>query len=285
MENPLQINKLFVSTFQILSKYEKETTKFKELANVFGTLSFNQKLLLKIISNYQHFSEEKDKMVYFKNTDFTNIFAECTEEEQKTINSNLVNIYELAQKYVLFEHLNNPIESCEELFKDERIKKLLKMSNINIKKIKKMLGNNAKFKEMLEKNSNLPEGEQFSNLLSNLFKNNDMLQSLTSIFSNGTIQKIFEDFNNAFNDNKIKDVLNEIYKRVQIEHPDVIKEIDKLFEIFNQNKVKEILQNIKTEIQNFKFTDIAGLIEHSKKFIDNDETIQSVLWKLHMAFK
>lgn len=353
----ININKLFVEIFQLLSTYETidskkekkehesdnsvttsivvdnasslapnnaENGKFKQLSIIFGTLLFNEKLLFKFCDNWEKNNQNISQMIYFKNTNFEDIYNnKLSKEEQKYIYDRFQNIYELAQTELFNRNIPMTSECSQtddflkEIMSNDCIKKLLGTIGTgnginNINSIKKFLKNNEKklenitqYMNKIEKNE-IKGPEDITNLFNDLLSNNDLFQAIASLFNESSmlsnVSKIFENIQNAYkneckddtnneqNDAQqdliFKEIIEKIQQRIKKDYPDVATEIEKLMDIFNIDKIMEIFTNsAPSDFDVSELSNMQNILNFLKKYIDNNPSIQNILWKLYMTLQ
>ena len=84
---------------------------------------------------------------------------------------------------------------------------------------------------------------------------------------------------------KIPLILKKIHKRIQREHPEILIDSQKIASMFDIDKLQITIKNIMNKIQTTDFSDTSNFASIIKECIDDDPTIQNVLWKLHMTLE
>lgn len=293
----IKINRLFVTIFKLLAKYEEKSTKFDQLAIVFGTLVLNEKLLLKFCGEYDKYSSQIDKMIYFKNTNFAEIyFQKCDDEERKIISDNLRNIYDLCQHELLSKNVENLDDTHNKLdktidmiLKTPAWKKMIGLSSkdLNATKLKKLLKTDARFRKLIENiaNSGIHDGnateEDMKNLLFNIFKDNELINSLYNFADNNIFRSLIANIQNQDGN----DIFKKIYLKIKNEHPEILKEVEEIIQMFDLDKMKKLFEEVQKKIEKVDLSDMSKIMEFFQSFVSKDESIQGVIWKFHMTIE
>ncbi len=278
--NCTQINKLLVQTFRLLGKYEDKTTKFEKLATVFGTLIINEKLLLRFCSDYELNSNDLGKIVYFKNTDFDDIFVNMSAEERNTITSNMKEIYTISQRELLKNNTESLKKTYNEkvdfLFKNPMIRKMMGGSGVSAKKFRHMVDNNKDLRRMLEKFDFEAGDETMLNMIDNILgKGGGALAA--KLLGTGVLSSMY-------NDDNIEKFKNACTKMME-QNPELMKEIEDIVNIFTKEKLTECVETIAQHIENIDLTDITKTFYTLKQMLDSNKCVQDVVWKFHMTIE
>lgn len=323
-----EINKLFVEIFHSLAEKEEDTQKFNKLAKIFGTLTLNEKLLLKFSTNWQKHKDNIGDMVYFKNTSFKTVFDKFEPNEQNLLKNKLETIYDLSQQELKNCFLETKKNLMKNLFENKHLQNLLSNANNNnkntpfgnfdLKKIQQFMKNNEKLFENMKKHyeetskkSINKEGEiddnsitQLQSLLMNLFKENKtFLNILSTAFDKKMFKEIFKKLfgyicktnknengdddneNNEQGNDKINEIFEKIQQRILNEHPEIMEDIEEITKIFDKDKLESVFENAQKYFNQINPNDPKSILNFIKKYLDEDPSIQNLLWKAHMTFE
>ena len=267
----MSINKSLVSVFQLLQKYDSESKKFSKLANLYGTLKFNDKLLMKFYNDFQNNKNDISKLTYFKNTNIDKVFKNISNEDKETLIGDLKNAYKLAKNKIMGEqehHCDDKCNHTNDLLNNKKVQKMLKKKGMK-QQLQSQLGKqfgikNGNVEDMLKSalKNDLPS-EQF-NMLNKVLKN-PMVKSLT--------EKLFTEDNM----NKFKDIAIEI-----MGDEELVDEINKIKEIFNEKQLMKSISTIFESVKNVKdITDISNI----KSLLEDNKEIKQLLSKFETSMK
>ena len=293
----IEINRLFVTIFKLLAKYEEKTTKFDQLAIVFGTLVLNEKLLLKFCAEYDRHSSDIENIIYFKNTDFSDIYSnKCSNNERNTIVSSLKKIYDLSQTELLSKNVENHTDpnndmdrTIDMILKTPALQKMIGMNskNINAKKLKKMFKTDPRLKKLIENisNSGIHNGtateEDMKNLMLNIFKDNDLVNSFYNFADNNIFKALIANIQNQ----EGNDIFKTIYEKIKNDHPDILEEIENIVQMFDADKMMILFEEIRKKFEKVDLSDMSKIIDFLKSFVSEDQSIQGLIWKFHMTIE
>lgn len=256
----MSVNKSLVSTFLLLQKYDEDSNKFTKLANLYGTLKFNDKLLMKFLNDYKQNSNDISKLTYFKSTNINKVLINMSIEDKQIVISNLQNAFKFAEQSIIMgdqkEHTcnvncNHSDEHLEKMFGSKKMKKLLKKNSVRQQLQKHFNMKNASIEDMLKSalKDNLPENEA---------------SMMTSILNNPMVKKISNQLLTEENLNKMKDIFMDF-----ISSEEVVDEINKIKNIFNEQKVMKVVTELFGKIQNLDdISNIQSMVENNTDIID-----------------
>ena len=265
----MSINKTLVQTYQLLQKYDAETTKFTKLSILYGKLKLNEKLLTKIHTDYMK-TETYMKLTFFKNTNIECVYSSMTEADKATFNTNMELIKSKTREALFMggaveEHkcgddCSHNDAQLEKMLGGKKMKKMLKKKGVRAqltKQLGKQYGMTGDLESMLLKTmKGTPEGDMFSTLL-----NNPMIKSLTDqLLTNDNMEKmktIFVDF---------------------VENSEVVDEINKIRMIFNEEKVLRVMEDMFKQVQNLDdITKMQNIIETNSDLQELISTFETAL--------
>lgn len=282
----IEINRTFVEIFKLLGKHEETTTKFNKLSIVFGTLVLNEKLLFNFCNDYLNNKDTIENFTFFKNTDFENIYKiKLNDEEKQILQDKLKFIYDKAQEHLMQKNTENKKNTIDEtinmILKNDKFKKMMGINNISAKKLKKLLETNPKLQEMIKNIEKCSDDPNLKNVFFNLFKNDDVFESITKFASTNIFKNLAETLQKQDNN----DIFKKIYLKIKNEHPEIVEEINKVIEMFDFEKLQKIYIDLLSKIEKIDFTNISSVMEFFTNFIAEDKTIQGTMWKFHMTLE
>ena len=264
----MSINKSLVSVFQLLQKYDEESRKFTKLSHLYGTLKFNDKLILKFYNDFQENKNDISKLTYFKNTNINKVLDKMEEEDINILTKSLKDAYKIAKNKIINGEEHTCGDNCnhkEELMTNKKIKKIL-----NKKGMKQQL------QAHLGKQFNIKNGN-VEDMLRQALKNElpgDQFNMINNALSNPMIKSVTDKLLTEENMNKLKDIFTEV-----MEDKEIVEEINKIKEIFNETKVMNAISTIFESVKNINdITKIQSLLE-------NNEEIKNLMVKFENAMK
>ncbi len=281
-----QINKAFVEILGILSEHEVETTKFKQLRTVLGSITFNEKLLLRYCSSYDE-SAPKD-LVYFKNTQFEDIYnTKCTEEERKTITTKLSEIYNIAQEVLKNIHLPVETDIISLIMNDKTLRACLGVNKgkISEEKIRHILDTHPELSESIEKyvrthmnTKNMDD--ELPNPINSLFSNEcfDKLKNLDTSGLAGVLMK-------NIMGNKDNDIFKKIFEKIVKEHPEIMEGLQEVFSVFKTPEMKLAFENVANMLKDVDFNDMDSVMKKVMAYVSENNSASSILWKMHTTIE
>ena len=200
-------------------------------------------------------------------------------------------------------------------FNINHIKKFIENNKSQFENIEKFVQNNA--------NLTIQSPQDIKSLFGTLFENNDLFKSISGLLNESMFTTMMQnvqemcknnskgdnndnnkknngsnnsngDNNDDDNDNNnngkeqeamYKKILENIQARIKQDYPDVAEEIQKLIDIFNVDKVTDMFGNVQEKISEIDITNMQSVIEFLKKYIDENPSVQNVLWKLYMTLQ
>lgn len=279
-----EFNRLLVEIFHLLQTKDTASSEtWGKLARVFGSLTFNNKLFLKFTSDWDKFASTPEKICYFTGTNFKVVFDELNANEQQSIVSNLQKMYNLAQKELLKQYIPPNTDSMfDQLLENQQLKEMLGMSKEKLEKIKQAIKTNPKLAEMLQKSMNNEgtDNESMINLMSNLMKEN--FGDIGDFLQNSAFQNVLQTLKSS---NKTDEIFNAVYNKIHENHPDIVADMEQITKILNTEAVSQALSNIQDKISGIDLTNMNDIFAFSKQYIDENEPIQALLWKLNKSLE
>ena len=260
----MSINKSLVSVFKTLQKHDQESKKFTKLANLYGTLTFNDKLLLKFYNDYKQNKKDITKLAYFKNTNIRKALISMSTEDKQSVLANLKSAYKTAEKSIISggeqkhecgDDCNHSDEHFEQMLGNKKIAKMLKKKGVR-NQLEKTLGKqlnmkNKNIEDMLKSamKDQLPEGE---------------FNMLNSVLSNPMVKSLSDKLLSEENLNKLKDIFMEF-----IADDEIAQEINNIKSIFNETKVMNVVTELFSKIKNLNdISNIQSMVENNSDIID-----------------
>lgn len=264
----MSVNKHLVATFQLLQKYETETTKFTKLANLYGTLKFNEKLLLKFVNDFKTNKDDVSKLTYFKNTSIDAVLENITEEDKQLFVSHLKSAYSAANNALVSTGQHQCGSNCnhnvEKMLGNKKLQKMLKKKGVKQQlqsQLGKQLGMNGNIEDMLKSalKNELPE-EQFG--------------MVSGLLNNPAVKGVTDKLLTEENLNKMKDIFSEI-----MADDEIVVEINKVKEIFNETQVMKVLTDLFETVKSLD--DITNL----QAKIEGNQEVVALISKFETAMK
>jgi hypothetical protein len=265
----MSINKHLVATFQLLQKYENETTKFTKLAHLYGTLKFNDKLLLKFVNDFKANKDDISKLTYFKNTTIDDILNNISNEDKQHLISHLKNAYNAANKSLVSNGHHQCGSNCnhnaEKMLGNKKLQKMLKKKGVK-QQLQAQLG-----KQFGMKNENIED------MLKKALKDelpDDQFSMISSMLNNPAVKNVTDKLLTEENLNKMKDIFTDI-----MADDEIVVEINKIKEIFNEAQIMKVLTDLFETVKNLD--DITNI--QSK--IEGNPEITTLISKFETAMK
>lgn len=265
----MTINKYLVEIFKTLQNYDNESDKFTKLARLYGTMSFNNKLLMKYNSEYINNKNNFSKMIYFKNTNIDNILLKINEEDKNHVFNNLNKIHLLVKEKLFSIKKKSCCENnncCHDMNKMLKNKKVQKMLN---KKGMKQLLQSQLGKQLNKKNVNLEE--MLKSTLKNELPDNEF-NMLNTVLNNPMLKSMSEKLLTEENLNKFKVIFTDLF-----EDKEILNEINKIKKLINETKITNLLKTLFDDLKDLK--DLSGI----QKFIENNKDLQEISSKFENA--
>jgi len=270
----MSINKSLVSVFKTLQKNDSTSKKFTKLANLYGTLTFNDKLFLKFYNDFKQNRKDITKLAYFKNTNIRKVLVSMSNDDKNSILVNLKTAFKIAEKHIITggeqkhecgNNCSHDHNDMEKLLGNKKIAKMLKKKGVK-EQLQKTLGKqfnmkNGNIEDMLKSamKDQLPEGEY---------------NMLNSVLSNPMVKSLSDKLLSEENLNKLKDVFMDF-----IADDEIAQEINNIKSIFNETKVMNVVTELFGKIKNLD--DISNI----QSLVENNADIKDIVGKFENAMK
>ena len=298
----IEINKLFVDIFRLL--FDASANKqYDKLSVVFGTMVFNEQLLLKFSTEYQNNVDTIENMSYFHNTTMKELYPVLSSEDQACVKTKLNEIYEHVQNDLKRIHCPSSSESSSAQNFSLLNEVMKKHFNLDVPKhkLEKIFEQNPQLTKLLQQqqqqlSSNLlsssssvnennideSDSQQMLNLLSNVFGDTDAKEHFEKLRDNfPQCKKIFETMQKI----DTQKIFAKIEKTLTEKHPEILEDMDKIVQMLDMEKIRGIVDTIHDKLQSVDITNMDSILTFVKQNIDENPSIQNILWKLHMSIQ